>query len=83
MDSIATLMSDLEVAIQGQVPEARVAMLRRVSDLFVDNAAYYASDHVAVFDDVFGRLVQGIEFEGARAAVEPARASAERAARHR
>jgi uncharacterized protein (DUF2336 family) len=61
MDNFATLMSDLEAAIQSQVPEARAAMLRRTADLFVGNVNYYAPQHVAMFDDVIGRLAQGLE----------------------
>jgi len=61
MDSFATLMSDLEAAIRGQAPEERVAMLRRAADLFVGSVNSYAPQHVAMFDDVIGRLAQGIE----------------------
>ncbi len=36
-------------------------MLRRVTDLFVNGASVYTEEHVALFDDVIGRLSRGIE----------------------
>jgi hypothetical protein len=36
-------------------------MLRRVTDLLVDGANVYTDEHVALFDDVIGRLSRGIE----------------------
>jgi len=36
-------------------------MLRRVTDLFVNGAENFASEHVAVFDDVISRLIERAE----------------------
>ena len=53
----------------------RVATLRRVTDLFVDEPAGYSDEQTAVFDDVFHYLVDNIEI-GARVLLS------ERLARH-
>jgi uncharacterized protein (DUF2336 family) len=39
----------------------QLTVLRRVTDLFLDRAETYSDDHVAVFDDVIGWLINKVE----------------------
>jgi len=61
MSGFGAIISELEDAFQSGVSEKRVDMLRRVTDLFVNGANAYTEEHVALFDDVIGRLTRGIE----------------------
>jgi len=48
----------------GRLPAAkRTAMLKLVTDLFVDNAARCRPDHVALFDALFSQLTDKVENE--------------------
>ncbi len=57
----ASLIDEIEAAIQSGSPERRSATLRRVTDLFVANADRFNDQQIDVFDDVLGFLVQKIE----------------------
>src|SRR5712671_5965395 len=61
MSGVGAIIAELEDAFQSGVSEKRVDMLRRVTDLFVGGANVYTEEHVALFDDVIGRLSRGIE----------------------
>jgi uncharacterized protein (DUF2336 family) len=61
MSGFGAIIPELEDAFQSGVSEKRVQMLRRVTDLFVSGANVYKEEHVALFDDVIGRLSRGIE----------------------
>ena len=61
MSGFGAIIAELEDAFQSGVSEKRVDMLRRVTDLFVGGAYVYTEEHVALFDDVIGRLSRGIE----------------------
>ena len=61
MSGFAAIIPELEDAFQSGVAEKRIEMLRRVTDLFVSGANAYTEEHVALFDDVIGRLSRGIE----------------------
>jgi uncharacterized protein (DUF2336 family) len=61
MSGVGALIPELEEAFQSGVSERRVEILRRVTDLFVGGASVYREEHVALFDDVIGRLSRGIE----------------------
>jgi len=61
MSGFGAIIAELEDAFQSGVSEKRVDMLRRVTDLFVGGANVYTEEHVALFDDVIGRLSRGIE----------------------
>jgi uncharacterized protein (DUF2336 family) len=61
MSGFGAIIPELEEAFQSGVAEKRVDMLRRVTDLFVTGANAYTEEHVALFDDVIGRLSRGIE----------------------
>jgi uncharacterized protein (DUF2336 family) len=61
MSGFGAIIPELEDAFQSGVAEKRIEMLRRVTDLFVSGANAYTEEHVALFDDVIGRLSRGIE----------------------
>lgn len=67
MDMLVSLVSEVENAVGSGDSARRIETLRRVTDLFVEQAAHLADLHVAVFDEVILRLARGIEF---RARVE-------------
>jgi uncharacterized protein (DUF2336 family) len=56
-----SLIEDLEKAIASGSDQKRVETLRRVTDLFAHGAERLSEEHVAVFDDVIGRLAADIE----------------------
>jgi hypothetical protein len=61
MSGFGPIIAELEDAFQSGISEKRVDMLRRVTDLLADGANVYTDEHVALFDDVIGRLSRGIE----------------------
>jgi len=61
MTARTSLIGDLEDAIQRGSPERRADTLRRVTDLFLGSADRFSGEHIALFDDVMGRLIDRIE----------------------
>jgi len=59
--SSENLLEELQVALSHGTVARRVETLRRVTDLFVNNAVDYSDDHIRVFDDVFQCLIEQIE----------------------
>jgi uncharacterized protein (DUF2336 family) len=68
MLSANTLINELEEALSNGSVERRAKTLRRVTDLFVFGSAHFSEVHVALFDNIFGRLISDIE-ASARAAL--------------
>jgi uncharacterized protein (DUF2336 family) len=66
----ASLLPELEDVVQHGSAEKRAETLRRITTLFLDGAALFSTEHVALFDDVIGCLVEEIE---AKALAELAR----------
>jgi hypothetical protein len=66
-DAAGSLFDDLDAALQSGSSEKRVAMLRRVTDLFLSEADRLNEEQISVFDNV---LVQPIERIEARTLVE-------------
>jgi len=66
----ASLLPELEEVVQYGSAEKRAETLRRITTLFLDGAAVFSKDHVALFDDVIGCLIEEIE---AKALAELAR----------
>jgi uncharacterized protein (DUF2336 family) len=66
----ASLLPELEEVVQHGSAEKRAETLRRITGLFLDGAPAFSGDHVALFDDVIGCLIEEIE---AKALVELAR----------
>ena len=57
----ASLLPELEDAVHHGSAEKRIEMLRRITSLFLDGAAAFSSEHVALFDDAIGCLIEQIE----------------------
>jgi len=57
----ASLLPELEDVVQHGSAEKRAATLRRITNLFLDGAANFNAEHVALFDDVIGCLIEEIE----------------------
>ncbi|MDB5654421.1 MAG: hypothetical protein JWQ94_2034 [Tardiphaga sp.] len=55
------LLDELQTSLAHGTVARRVETLRRVTDLFLNNAIHFTDDQVAVFDDVFECLVEEIE----------------------
>jgi uncharacterized protein (DUF2336 family) len=55
------LIDELEAALSAGGDDRRVAMLTRITDLFVGAAESYSKEQVGLFDDVMARLVTHIE----------------------
>jgi uncharacterized protein (DUF2336 family) len=70
MGSPASLLPELEEVVQHGSAEKRAETLRRITSLFLDSANNFNADHVALFDDVIGYLIEEIE---AKALAELAR----------
>jgi uncharacterized protein (DUF2336 family) len=61
MAASAVLIPELEEVIQSGSAERRAQMLQKITDLFLNGASQFNEDHVSLFDDVFGRLINEIE----------------------
>jgi uncharacterized protein (DUF2336 family) len=57
----SALVAELEGAALNGTSERRVQMLRKVTDLFLSEAARLTERHIDVFDDVLVRLMERIE----------------------
>lgn len=56
-----SLFEELDAALQSGASEKRIAILRRVTDLFLYDANRLNEDQIRVFDDVLGHLIQKVE----------------------
>jgi uncharacterized protein (DUF2336 family) len=56
-----SLIAELEVAVQGDLLQGRIETLRRVTDLFLNDADRLSDDQIKVFDDVLCLLIRRIE----------------------
>lgn len=66
----ASLLPELEDVVQHGSAERRAETLRRITSLFLDGVPNFNAEHVALFDDVIGCLIEEIE---AKALAELAR----------
>ncbi|WGD49719.1 DUF2336 domain-containing protein [Bradyrhizobium sp. CB1650] len=55
------LLDELQAALSHGTVARRVETLRRVTDLFINNAVDYSDEHIRLYDDVFQCLVEQIE----------------------
>ncbi len=62
MNPISSLVADLETALGGDEGERRQVLLRRITGLFIDQAADLNEEHISVFDEVILCLALEIEF---------------------
>jgi len=56
-----SLFDDLDAALQSGSSEKRVAMLRQVTDLFLNEADHLNENQIGVFDSVLKQLIERIE----------------------
>ncbi len=70
MGAPASLLPELEEVVAHGSAEKRAETLRRITTLFLDGAKLFNAEHVALFDDVIGCLIEQIE---AKALAELAR----------
>ncbi len=61
MGAALSLIPELDEVVQRGSREKRVETLQRITALFLDGAGRYSDDHVDLFDDVFGLLIEEIE----------------------
>lgn len=61
MGAPASLLPELEDVVQHGSAEKRAETLRRITGLFLDGADRFKDEHVALFDDVIGCLIEQIE----------------------
>jgi uncharacterized protein (DUF2336 family) len=57
MSDSRLLIAELDTTLQRASSSQHLTMLRGVTDLFVNGAEAFTDEHVAVFDDVIGRLI--------------------------
>ncbi|HEY1474755.1 MAG TPA: DUF2336 domain-containing protein [Pseudolabrys sp.] len=57
----ASLLPELEEVVQHGSVEKRAETLHRITNLFLDGAPNFSAEHVALFDDVIGCLIEEIE----------------------
>jgi uncharacterized protein (DUF2336 family) len=56
-----SLIPELEDVVQNGTAARRAETLQRVTTLFLDSAQHFGDEHVALFDDVIGCLIEEIE----------------------
>ena len=61
MSATASLLPELEKVVQHGSAEKRAATLDRITSLFLAGAEKFSAEHVALFDDVIGHLIEAIE----------------------
>jgi uncharacterized protein (DUF2336 family) len=57
------VLDELQASLTHGTVARRVELLRRVTDLFVHRASDYSEEHLSLFDDVFGCIVDHIHDE--------------------
>ena len=55
------LFVELEATLSNGPGSQRFTILRRMTDLFLAGSANYTDEHVAIFDELIGRLIEKIE----------------------
>ena len=61
MSVVFPLIPELEQIVDSGSRTKRAETLQRITALFLDGASRYSEEHVGLFDDVFGRLIEEIE----------------------
>lgn len=63
VESVKSLICDLEYSLSHESSEQRVAVLHRVTDLFLERADDYSEEQVGIFDGVVMHLIEKIEHQ--------------------
>jgi uncharacterized protein (DUF2336 family) len=61
MPEARSLIAELDTALSKVSDLQHLVILRRVTDLFLDGSENFSDDHVGIFDDVIGRLIEKTE----------------------
>jgi uncharacterized protein (DUF2336 family) len=61
MGASVSLIPELEDALQHGTRQKRIDALQRVTALFVNGASNFKDEHIGLFDEVFGFLIEEIE----------------------
>lgn len=61
MQAMASPLADVEQSTQPGTSDRAAETVRRVTDLFLHGAGHYSESQLALFDDVYARLVEKIE----------------------
>lgn len=61
MSETGSLIAELDAALSSASGSRNLAILRRVTDLFLGGSENFSNDYVAIFDDVIGRLIEKTE----------------------
>ncbi len=61
MSAVSSLIPELEEALHHGSPEKHGDMLRQITSLFLHDADRFTEDHIRLFDDIFGCLIEEIE----------------------
>jgi uncharacterized protein (DUF2336 family) len=61
MPAMSTVLKEVENSIQLDTQDRTADTLRRVTDLFLHGSGHYSDQQLALFDEVFARLVEKIE----------------------
>src|SRR5436190_21062107 len=61
MSAFPSLIPELEAALRHGSAEKHGETLRQITTLFLEGAEHFNEDHIRLFDDVFGRLIDEIE----------------------
>ncbi len=61
MSAYPSLIPELEAALLHGSAEKHGEILRQITTLFLEGSRHFNEDHIRLFDDVFGRLIEEIE----------------------
>ena len=61
MTAQSTLINELDGVLRDGSTARTASMVRRLTSLLVDSGASYSADQIVLFDEVLGRLADGIE----------------------
>ena len=64
MSAFPSLIPELEAALLHGSAQKHGEMLRQITTLFLAGSDSFNEDHIRLFDDVFGRLIEEIESRG-------------------
>jgi uncharacterized protein (DUF2336 family) len=56
---LQSLITELNTTLMSASETQQLSILRRVTDLFIERADVFSTEHVAVFDNVIGLLIRG------------------------
>jgi uncharacterized protein (DUF2336 family) len=61
MQATTSLLSDVDNAVRFETQDRAAETVRRITDLFLHGVGHYSEQQLALFDDVYARLVEKVE----------------------